>query len=166
MSVEDQLRNELRDVRHDRDHVTAERDKALERIAELERLERSATQHAFGAEAERDRARASLANAKAEIARLRERGSIYRVDVYGWYLKECDRREELEERLRKVREIRDEIDCSNCEDPAKLHGPDGRCTKLTRFVNGDVQCGCTWGGGDIVAQLDAVLNGEGMKADG
>lgn len=123
LSVEDELRDELRRVRHDLEHVVHERDrlqrivddqllsaaKGARRIVELERLERMATQHAFDAEADRDRERTNVANAKAEIARLRERNSTSNADTYSWYVKECDRREELESRIAKIRAICGEV---------------------------------------------------------
>lgn len=71
-----------------------------------------------------------------------------------------EERDQFRERLHKVREIRDQIECSNCEHPAGLHDG-GKCTAPAPFLVADRLCGCTWGGGDLVAQLDAVLDGDG-----
>lgn len=138
------------------------RGQMLERIAELERLERAATQHAFDAEADRDRERTNVANAKAEIARLRERNSTSNADTYSWYVKECDRREELESRIARVREIADAVECTNCDHEARFHN-DGQCTASTA-AGTTAPCRCSWGRGNIAEAIDEALGEDSADA--
>lgn len=62
---------------------------------------------------------------------------------------------ELEERIRKVREAAGEIECGNCDHPAKLHAP--ICTHEFRGL----QCMCDWKG--LGHEILAALDGEGEE---
>lgn len=69
----------------------------------------------------------------------------------------------LQDRIAKVREIADAIECANCDHPAKAH-KDGHCT-APRQDSVFPSCHCSWGRGNIAEDIDAVLGGEGEKAD-
>jgi hypothetical protein len=76
-----------------------------------------------------------------------------------------ERSQVLEERIRKVREIRDNIKCSNCGHLVKLHDAVTGCADAVPVHVSPGRCGCLWtaGADDIVGQLDAVLDGEGEE---
>ena len=105
LSVEDQLRNELRDVRHDLEHVVQERDAAERQVKQLTMLERLASQHATRCDANVAEADHRLAQAKAEIARLNADERRLYADLLDEKVVTENERDMLRVRMAQIREL-------------------------------------------------------------